>query len=82
MCDKILANPTVPTIDEMFSQLLWLVTPFNHIMDLSPTIDSSLLQSQITDNRASWSMKIDKDSILEDFVPSVVIVIGLDTLFK
>ncbi|XP_070011260.1 uncharacterized protein [Nicotiana sylvestris] len=49
--DQILASPTVPTIDELFSRLLRLAAAPSHPMISSQTLDSSVLVSQSVDNR-------------------------------
>uniref|UniRef100_M1CE28 Integrase core domain containing protein n=1 Tax=Solanum tuberosum TaxID=4113 RepID=M1CE28_SOLTU len=46
VCVKILASPTTPTIDELFSRLLHLATPPNHKGVSSSTVDSSDFASQ------------------------------------
>uniref|UniRef100_A0A0V0GMZ2 Putative ovule protein n=1 Tax=Solanum chacoense TaxID=4108 RepID=A0A0V0GMZ2_SOLCH len=46
-CVKILASPTVPTIDELFSGLLHLTAPPNHKGVSSSTVDSSPLFSHL-----------------------------------
>lgn len=53
VCDQILASPTVPTIDELFSSLLRLAMPPSHTMVSSLTIDCSNLASQTTKNPTS-----------------------------
>ena len=44
--DQILASPTIPTIDELFSGLLRLAAHPNHKVLSSPIVDSSILASQ------------------------------------
>ena len=46
LCDQILASPTVPTIDELFSRLLRPAAPPSYKVISSPTVDSSILTSQ------------------------------------
>nr|XP_009757950.1 PREDICTED: uncharacterized protein LOC104210695 [Nicotiana sylvestris] len=55
--DQILANPTVPTVDELFSRLLRLAAAPSHPVSSSHTLDSSVLVSQSVDNRASQTME-------------------------
>ncbi|PHT49268.1 hypothetical protein CQW23_13476 [Capsicum baccatum] len=47
--DQILARPTVPTIDELFSRLLRLVVPPSHKVISSSIVDSFILASQTID---------------------------------
>jgi len=54
--DQILASPTVPTIDELFSRLLHLVVPPSHKVVSSPTVDSSILASQTIEKQTYKSM--------------------------
>ena len=49
VCDQILANPKIPTVDELFSRLLRLATPPSHKVVSSPSIDSSTLASHTTE---------------------------------
>lgn len=46
VCDQILVSPTVPTVDELFTRLLRLVTPPNHTLVSSLTINSVLASQQ------------------------------------
>ncbi|KAK4718202.1 hypothetical protein R3W88_016540 [Solanum pinnatisectum] len=55
--DQILASPTVPTIDELFSRLLRLAAPPSHNVVSSPTVDSSSLASQTFEKRTYQSME-------------------------
>nr|XP_009790403.1 PREDICTED: uncharacterized protein LOC104237873 [Nicotiana sylvestris] len=55
--DQILASPTVPTVNELFSQLLHLAAAPSHPVISSQTLDSSILASQTVDNRASHTME-------------------------
>ncbi|XP_015161859.1 uncharacterized protein [Solanum tuberosum] len=55
--DQILASPTIPTIDELFSRLLRVAAPPSHKVVSSPTIDSSTLASQTIEKRAYQSME-------------------------
>nr|XP_016475025.1 PREDICTED: uncharacterized protein LOC107796737 [Nicotiana tabacum] len=55
--DQILASPTVPTVDELFSRLLRLAAAPSHPVSSSLTLDSSVLVSQSVDNRASQTME-------------------------
>ena len=48
---QILASPSIPTVDELFSRLLHLAIPPNHQVVSSPTIDSSIRASQTIDKR-------------------------------
>ena len=45
--DQILASPTVPTIDELFSRLLRPAAPPSYKVISSPTVDSSILASNL-----------------------------------
>ncbi|XP_019255303.1 PREDICTED: uncharacterized protein LOC109233908 [Nicotiana attenuata] len=54
--DQILASPTVPTVDELFSRLLCVAAAPSHLVSSSQTLDSSVLVSQSVDNRASHTM--------------------------
>lgn len=56
-CVKILASPTTPTIDELFSRLLHLVMPPNHKGVSSSAIDSSVFASQIIEKQIYQSME-------------------------
>uniref|UniRef100_M1DJ08 Integrase core domain containing protein n=1 Tax=Solanum tuberosum TaxID=4113 RepID=M1DJ08_SOLTU len=51
--DQILASPTVPTIDELFSRLLRLAAPPSHKIVSSPTVDFSILASQTFEKHIS-----------------------------
>ena len=53
--DQILASPTIPTIDELFSGLLRLAAPPSHKVVSSPTVDSSILASQTFEKRTYQS---------------------------
>nr|XP_009795432.1 PREDICTED: uncharacterized protein LOC104242127 [Nicotiana sylvestris] len=55
--DQILASLTVPTVDELFYRLLLLAAAPSHRVSLSQTLDSSVLVSQLVDNRASHTME-------------------------
>ena len=55
VCDQILASPTDPTINELFSRLLHLAAPPSHKVVSSPTVDSSILASQTFEKRTYQS---------------------------
>nr|XP_016438277.1 PREDICTED: uncharacterized protein LOC107764235 [Nicotiana tabacum] len=55
--DQILASPTVPTVDELFSRLLRLAAAPSHPVISSQILDSSVLASQTVDVRASQAME-------------------------
>lgn len=55
MRDQILVNPTIPTIDELFSHLLRLDAPPSHKVVSSPTVDSFILASQTIEKRTYQS---------------------------
>ncbi|PHU07384.1 hypothetical protein BC332_23873 [Capsicum chinense] len=55
--DQILASPTVPTIDELFSHLLHLAAPPSHKVVSSPTVDFSILASQTIEKRTYQHME-------------------------
>ena len=55
--DQILASPTIPTVDELFSRLLRLAAPPSHKVVSSPTFDSSALASQTIEKRVYQSME-------------------------
>lgn len=55
--EQILASPTVPSIDELFSRLLRLAAPPSHKEVSSPIVDSSILSSQTTEKRTYHSME-------------------------
>ena len=56
VCDQILANPTVPSIDEFFCRLFRLATPPSHKEVSSPIVDSSILASQTKEKGTYQSM--------------------------
>ncbi|XP_070044859.1 uncharacterized protein [Nicotiana tomentosiformis] len=55
--DQILASPTVPIVDELFSRLLCLAATPSHPVISSQILDSSVLASQTVDNRTSQTME-------------------------
>ncbi|KAF3643657.1 putative DDB1- and CUL4-associated factor 4-like [Capsicum annuum] len=55
--DQILASPTVPIIDELFSRVLCLAVPPSHKVISSPADDSSILASQTIKKRTYQPMK-------------------------
>lgn len=60
-----------------------IVAPSNHTAVFSsPIVDSSILTYQITENRASQTMKNKREGHSGNFDGSVVIVIRLDILVK
>ena len=54
--EQILASPTVPSIDELFSRLLRLAAPPSHKEVSSPIVDSSILASQTKEKGTYQSM--------------------------
>ena len=77
--DQILASPTVPSIDELFSRLLRLAAPPSHKKIPSPIFDSSILASQTTEKRTYQSME-NRRGGGRFGKPSVVIIMNLDKL--
>ena len=79
--DQILASPTVPTIDELFSRLLCLAAPPSH-----KSFHHALLTHLFSHLKPLKSVHIslrridEGEDILGNLDPSVVIVISLDTL--
>ena len=55
--DQILASPSVPTVDELFSRLLRLAAAPSPPVISSQILDSSVLASQTMDVRASQTME-------------------------
>ncbi|XP_070039703.1 uncharacterized protein [Nicotiana tomentosiformis] len=54
--DQILASPTIPTVDELFSRLFRLAAAPSHLVISSQILDSSVLVSQTVDVRTSQTM--------------------------
>lgn len=79
MHDQILASPTIPIVDELFSLFLRLVVPPpSQEVVFSPTTYFSILTSQTIKIRrpSLWSI-YEEEVILDELDPSIFIVMGL-----